>query len=188
MNMVEIAEADLNDWNEFWITIDSSTGAGTHKVDVYMNGSETAETFFVTAGGPHFQIQWQGSAYLQLGLSNNDDFGSGDADFFAYKLGVHVPVAAEVDDADFDDDDDVDGADFLIWQRGVGLPGDNSQGDADNNGTVNAADLAVWEDQFGQPVPLLASASTVPEPTSLVLLLLGLFTPGSGRVRRRRTG
>jgi hypothetical protein len=187
MNMVEITDADLNDWHEFWITIESTTGAGTHEVNVYRDGSESSEPFFVTAGGPGLQIKWKGSAYLQLGLSWRAGFGSGDLDFFSYKLGVIPPVAAAVDDADFDDDNDVDGEDFLIWQRGVGLPGDNSQGDANNDGNVNAADLTIWGNQFGQPVPLLANASTVPEPTSLVLLLLGLFAPGPGRVRRRRT-
>jgi hypothetical protein len=76
--------------------------------------------------------------------------------------------------ADFDGDADVDGEDFLIWQRGVGLTGqtDNSNGDADGNGTVEGADLNLWTDQFGSGVAV-GPAGAVPEPTSLALLAAG---------------
>jgi hypothetical protein len=77
--------------------------------------------------------------------------------------------------ADFDDDGDVDGRDFLIWQRGFGLSGqdDNSLGDADFSGTINGEDLVVWQDQYGGIPPL--TTSPVPEPESLMLILLGLM-------------
>jgi glycoprotein endo-alpha-1,2-mannosidase len=72
--------------------------------------------------------------------------------------------------ADFDDDGDVDGKDFLVWQRGLGLNGqlDNSMGDANSDGVVNSGDLEVWQEQFGE-TPLLQSSLSVPEPSSLVL-------------------
>ena len=47
-------------------------------------------------------------------------------------------------DADFNDDHLVDGADFLIWQRGLGGPASAATGDADASGAVNAGDLALW--------------------------------------------
>ena len=74
--------------------------------------------------------------------------------------------------ADFDGDNDVDGVDFLIFQRGFGLVGqtDNSNGDADGNGVVDSADLAEWEAQYGMTFPLSANATAVPEPTSLMLI------------------
>ncbi len=189
MNIADISDADLNNWNEFWVTIKAATGGvGTHQVDVYMNGSVTPETFFVTAGGPHGQILWQTGAYLQMGLSWSESLGSVDVDFFSYKLGVIAPVAAALDDPDFNNDNIVDGADFLIWQRGAGAAGGNTQGDANNDGVVNAADLAIWQGQFGNAFPLQASVSAVPEPTSLVLaVFLGIFALGSDTVRRRST-
>lgn len=79
-----------------------------------------------------------------------------------------------VDSGDFDGDNDVDGSDFLAWQRGFGLtsgaaPGD---GDANGDGAVDAADLTVWDDQYLTGGTLLAgsfaSASAAPvaeEPT-----------------------
>jgi hypothetical protein len=47
----------------------------------------------------------------------------------------------------FDDDDDADGNDFLIWQQQLGEPG---SADADGSGTVDAADMAIWQADFGK--------------------------------------
>jgi hypothetical protein len=69
--------------------------------------------------------------------------------------------------ADFDKDGDVDGADLLIWQSGVGLSDDAlpSQGDANRDRTVNADDLEIWRAQFGQaPQPGEPLVNVVAEP------------------------
>ena len=61
--------------------------------------------------------------------------------------------------ADFDADGDVDGSDFLTWQRGFGTPNATPQaGDADYDNDVDSADLTIWENQFGGPAPI-ANAS-----------------------------
>ena len=52
-------------------------------------------------------------------------------------------------DADFDDDGDVDGRDFLIWQRtSIVQSAMAAPGDANHDGFVNDQDLAIWQDQF----------------------------------------
>jgi hypothetical protein len=53
--------------------------------------------------------------------------------------------------ADFDLDGDVDGGDFLVWQRFNGLMagGTKSKGDANSDGKVNGADLTIWRSQVG---------------------------------------
>jgi len=93
--------------------------------------------------------------------------------------------AFEVTDADFDGDGDVDGADFLILQRGFGLDGqtDNSFGDANVDTFVDSSDLAIWESQFGMSIPFSAVAS-VPEPTTLLLLSCAAMTFAWWRNRR----
>jgi hypothetical protein len=74
-------------------------------------------------------------------------------------------------DADFDDDGDIDGGDFLVWQRGFGGSGTNQTGDADGNGLVDGADLAIWEDMYGIGGGLSSASVVVPEPSSCILLV-----------------
>jgi hypothetical protein len=54
---------------------------------------------------------------------------------------------------DFNGDGNVDGRDFLVWQRQVGQTGyyPLQQKDADTNadGIVDSADLALWHDYYG---------------------------------------
>jgi hypothetical protein len=77
---------------------------------------------------------------------------------------------ATVDSADFDDDGDVDGDDFLTWQRGVGITGTGapSTGDANGDLDVDGDDLTIWRSQFGDPASLTA-VSAVPEPATFAL-------------------
>ncbi|MCA9232825.1 MAG: hypothetical protein KDA57_19405, partial [Planctomycetales bacterium] len=73
--------------------------------------------------------------------------------------------------ANFDADSDIDGFDYLNWQRGFGLTSaTHDQGDADGNGIVNDLDFGIWEQQLGNPPPI-AETFTVPEPSTLLLVL-----------------
>lgn len=82
--------------------------------------------------------------------------------------------------ADCDADRDVDGADWLAWQRGQGLVlgAERTQSDADRDGDVDAADLDVWT--AGAGVAAIGAAA-VPEPTgpALALLALALLARGN---------
>ena len=64
-------------------------------------------------------------------------------------------------DGDFDVDGDVDGADFLLWQRG-GSPD-----------PLSASDLSDWQTNFGATL-LTGTSTTVPEPSTWILLFGGL--------------
>lgn len=70
---------------------------------------------------------------------------------------------------DFDNDGDVDGADFLVLQQGLGT-------------TFDASDLLAWETAYGGAA--LAAAAAVPEPTSCVMLLYGMFLISARRSTR----
>lgn len=98
------------------------------------------------------------------------------------------PIAAPVSgdaDADFDGDGNVDGRDFLAWQRGLGITSGAlpEQGDANGDGAVNADDLEFWSTQYGansnsyaameqtqgmQPPGFLAHS--IPEPSTGLLI------------------
>ncbi len=78
---------------------------------------------------------------------------------------------------DFDLDFDVDGFDFLMWQRGQS-PNPSS-----------ASDLNLWQDNYGATIPAPVAATAIPEPTSAVLslVMVSLLWPASVRslVRNR---
>ncbi|MGI9430193.1 MAG: hypothetical protein ACR2NM_16145 [Bythopirellula sp.] len=80
-----------------------------------------------------------------------------------------INVVASISDADFDDDSDVDGFDFLIWQKGLGVGDTHAEGDANGNGVVDDHDLDTWQAQWDPTGgPLVAH---VPEPSAVACLL-----------------
>jgi hypothetical protein len=94
LNLLEIPDEQLDDWHEFWITIQTNGAAeGTHAVNVYMDGSTTPTLFNVTVSA-NDQAEYINDAWLAMGLSSSELFGAVDVDFYAYVLGVMTPVAA----------------------------------------------------------------------------------------------
>jgi len=77
---------------------------------------------------------------------------------------------------DYDNDGEVDDEDFLIWKQEFGLTVDPVGIGADGNGDgiVNALDFAVWRNNLGATADPPGGA-TVPEPGSILLLVVGLL-------------
>jgi len=73
---------------------------------------------------------------------------------------------------DFDVDGDVDGADFLAWQRDLG----------------DASNLALWEANFGETGAAGAVLAAVPEPASLLLVGIAAVATWTACRRHRLTG
>ncbi len=63
---------------------------------------------------------------------------------------------------DFDGNLVVDGFDFLKWQRGQ------------SPNPLSASDLAAWEANYGMALPVSATSTAVPEPTTSALALAAL--------------
>jgi hypothetical protein len=94
------------------------------------------------------------------------------------------------EDGDFDLDGDVDGRDFLIWQRNFGY-GDGlaygttgqsttalrTDGDANGDWKVDSLDLADWAANYGAGAPLIAATAAVPEPSTFAIMwaVIGLL-------------
>ncbi|MHC4499047.1 MAG: hypothetical protein ACYS21_08060, partial [Planctomycetota bacterium] len=89
LNLLDID--DLTIWHEFWITIQADTsGGGTHKVSIYMDGSGTPTEFHVTASNDTEDAG--DGANISMGMGSTDSHGAFDVDFFAYKPGIITPA------------------------------------------------------------------------------------------------
>ncbi len=96
-----------------------------------------------------------GTASFLLAFSGGAGDGSGGHDLWVDNIAITAVVNAIP--GDFDGDGDVDGNDFLVWQRTDGTP----------------AGLAAWQSNYGAPTLLSASSAAVPEPNSVTLIFLG---------------
>lgn len=84
----------------------------------------------------------------------------------AYSVSTLV-LNASLDTADFDNDGDVDGEDFLGWQRGL------------SPGHLSGTDLTLWQAQYDTNPP--AASASVPEASSILLLVCAACTWASIR-------
>lgn len=103
-----------------------------------------------------------GTTQVRVGLRVDDVMANVDppgsfqnADFDDFSLTAVVS-------GDFDNDGDVDGRDFLVWQRG------------ESPNPLSASDLALWQSSYGAGG--LAAVSAVPEPSTALLLLIGTIS------------
>lgn len=87
-------------------------------------------------------------------------------------------------EADFNQDNMVNGLDLADWQTGYGTvdPG-HADGDANLDGTVDGLDFLIWQRQFEAPLAA-AALGQVPEPSTVGLLLLGFLLASRSRSRQ----
>jgi hypothetical protein len=133
---------DVTFWREGLYVFDSTTSRFT-KLDGTPGGPP--------AGGTETDLNSAG----QIVLSSGDD----------------VWLATPRPYGDHDNDGDVDGGDFLAWQRGQ------------SPDPLSAIDLADWKANFGAGSPAIAGSTAMPEPSAAVLLVIA----GIGSRWRRRT-
>ena len=99
---------------------------------------------------------------------------------------IAVPGVAAGLPGDFNDDGTVDAADYTVWadNRGstfdLGGNGDETGGSA---GVVDVVDYSLWKTSFGDTAAGSATA-TVPEPTSLLVAIVGMLA--LALINRRR--
>ncbi len=118
-------------------------------VELLRDEIKTTDTGFDVIGPPAY-------SYDYIAFRNTADF-----DFVIDNVKVEIfgSNAAGLP-GDFDNDGDVDGRDFLAWQRGETTP------------AFGAAKLAEWQNAYNGGA--LSGLNTVPEPSALCLALLGL--------------
>jgi hypothetical protein len=86
------------------------------------------------------------------------------------------PAPPDVSAADYNDDGIVDAADYTVWRDQMGPlvpPGYGADGDGD--GFIGYKDYRLWKDAYGGVVTTASSNTRVPEPTTLLLVLMTLL-------------
>jgi hypothetical protein len=133
-------------------------------------GTADAEPFFGVLGTPQLNNTSTTGTWTFAEAQGVAPEGTTEVSFFAILVDAE-PSEAYFDDlvatlviddgtpGDFDDDGDVDGRDFLVWQRG------------DSPTALSASDLTTWQTNYGNP---LVATQAVPEPASVCLALLGV--------------
>lgn len=143
---------------------DNITGLGTGSLAISFTGSATVSGN-LPAGT--YNLNFIGDSVVANGRAL-DAQGTGSPSNTSIEITV---TAVAGPDADFDNDGNTDGSDFLAWQRGFGTGTTNTEGDADGDGDVDAADLSDWQSEYGgapalavvqQPAFESTEASVVP--------------------------
>ncbi len=105
----------------------------------------------------------------EIWVFHNQQFDAPQNYALAWWYGLAPELTPPNPTADFDADGDVDAADLAQWQGDFGINGDS---DADNDGDTDGADFLAWQRNFG--ATSLSASTAVPEPSCLLLLVLGL--------------
>jgi hypothetical protein len=102
---------------------------------------------------------------LQKSTSNNDATFQITFSNISYTGQTDLVTAV---DADFNNNNFVDAADYPLWRKGGPL-----QHEVDSPGIVNGQDYTDWQTRFGNPTPGSGlSANAIPEPCAFVSLAL----------------
>jgi hypothetical protein len=182
------------------------------QVDMQLGGL-TADDIYLPTNGPNFLGLNNEVRYLGVKMDLNDanviNYGwigiritneadaTGEVVGWGYETEHEVSIAAGAlapgVPGDYTGDGSVDAADYVVWRKNEGLMGGATpgQGDGTGDGNVTVDDYNLWRASFGNGsgAGALSSASleAVPEPSSLLLTVLGAVALiGAFFVRRFR--
>lgn len=138
------------DFSTFTLALGSGSESNLETTFGFTNGGDGLQNFDLS------QIQFQ---------SSGDDPG-----ILAVELVRVSIVELEALAGDFNLDGIVNAADFVIWRDSLGDTGTDLAADANGDEVVNTADYDIWVENFGEGALTASAASSVPEPTSALIL------------------
>jgi hypothetical protein len=161
---IDYAGPAITDEELALLTVDK---AGNDRSLLLFLGAPTGADFSTLVGLPVADQVWN-DGVRQYQVQFSDTFNFGNPELVFVNIESITPITGG-QPGDFDNDNDVDGNDFLVWQRG-GSPN-----------PVSSSDLAEWRANFGaQP----GAVAAIPEPTTLgfgVSLVIGLMASARRR-------
>jgi len=72
---------------------------------------------------------------------------------------------------DYNRNNIVDAADYVLWRKTLGQTGTGLVADGNGNGSVDVGDYDIWRAHFGQSFGGAGAGASIPEPTTLLLLI-----------------
>ena len=179
------------DWFLLSVTGEDAQGSPAGSVDFYL-----ADYRFANNSLDYVVDTWAtidlssliGASRLSIALSSSD----------TGMFGINTPAYVALDnlevvlvEGDGNTDGTVDAADYTVWANGFGVGDMVTDGDYNFDDVVDAADYTVWANHFGDSISVApaVAAATLPEPSSLFLLISGIFLASTCRLRasRKRT-
>ncbi|MCG8450965.1 MAG: LamG domain-containing protein, partial [Pirellulales bacterium] len=123
--------------------------------DSSLNSGDVQSLYFTAVSSVQPKFDQRGQPFSRV--LDSDDNGTAIIDIGA----VEVPAPAP--NPDFNNDNQVDGSDFLAWQRGFGISSNASpgEGDSNNDGAVDGQDLINWINAYGFVGPTPSEAEEV---------------------------
>ncbi len=149
---------------------------------VYTNWDPTEPN---NSGGQENYLVFGTAGSSELGVWNDLDGVTPPQEYvFGYVI-EYAPDPCVLLFGDANCDCEVGAADIAIWAAQFGQTGADLTADFDENGTVGAGDYVRWAANFGNTCPMAAS---VPEPSTLMLAIIGFVLVVFGRPGRRLAG
>jgi hypothetical protein len=112
--------------------------------------------------------------------------------------GANYPLNQTTLPWDYNHDGVVNAADYTVWRNSLGQSDPDPENNplaanANRNGSVDLKDYAAWKYHFGESLPgggasAAIGSSSVPEPTTALLLVIGVIISSHGRSRRKFAG
>jgi hypothetical protein len=143
--------------------------------------SQNALNWTSTSGGQHANY---GRSQIAVSWMNQGTISAGSANRLACLCEARV-----INPGDFNDDGQIDAADYVVWRKSVGdTVARGASADGDGDGLVTLADFDVWRAKFGTVYSTGngtgLQSNAVPEPSTYVLALFACACSTRRRLRK----
>lgn len=116
---------------------------------------------------PKTHYQLLGAAQNKFDLNADDYIDNNDLALFN---SIFLPPTGTP--GDFNNNGKVDAADYTIWRNNLGQPEGNLLNGNGNGGTIDQTDYALWKTNFGSGGSGALASAAVPEPSSILMVML----------------
>lgn len=156
----------------------NGAGANTLQASLFPSGSLVAN---FTDPAFQWMLSAQSSAAYNPVITNLQFTSTADSNFTISNVWVGSAAAilppTLTSQGDFNQDGQVDAADFIVWRNTMGQTGANLGADANGDNQVDASDLTMWRSHYGMTVTAAAAGfaegASVPEPAAWLALATG---------------